>query len=294
MSPLSKQPWSNRPRESRLLVHLGRATLILVAMTFLTVVLILPLLAVLSGALEQGLPVVIDALADADTLAAVRLTAITVAISVPANVLFGLAAAWAISKFRFPAKSVLVTLIDLPLSVSPVISGMIFILIFGAGGVLGPWLEAHGIKIIFAWPAVVVATMFVTLPYVARELIPLMQAQGREEEEAALSLGASGWRTFFMVTLPNIKWGLLYGTILCAARALGEFGAVSVVSGHIRGETNTVPLHVEILYNEYRFSAAFTVASFLVIVSLIMIAARGAVEWRIKRDISASSMAASH
>ncbi|MBU0641224.1 MAG: sulfate ABC transporter permease subunit CysW [Planctomycetes bacterium] len=246
--------------------------------------LILPLIIVFYSAFEKGWQVAFDALHHPDAWAAIRLTALTVAIAVPLNVLFGVAAAWSITKFRFAGRSLLITLIDLPFSVSPVIAGMVFVLLFGARGLLGPWLGDHNIHIIFAVPGITLATMFVTLPFVARELIPLMQAQGREEEEAAVSLGAGGWQTFFRVTLPNIKWGLAYGTILCSARALGEFGAVSVVSGHIRGETNTLPLHVEILYNEYQFAAAFSVAGLLVAIALVTIVAKSVVEWRMQRS----------
>jgi len=246
--------------------------------------LILPLVIVFVSAFDKGWQTAVAALTHADALAAIRLTALTVIIAVPLNVLFGIAAAWAITKYRFPGKSVLITLIDLPFSVSPVIAGMIFVLLFGARGLLGPWLGEHDIRIIFAWPGIALATMFVTLPFVARELIPLMQAQGHDDEEAAISLGAGGWQTFFRVTLPNIKWGLAYGTILCTARALGEFGAVSVVSGHIRGETNTLPLHVEILYNEYQFAAAFSVAGLLVGIALLTIAAKSVVEWRLQKS----------
>ncbi len=259
-----------------------RWVLVLTALTFLGLMLVLPLVIVFYSAFEKGWDTVGAALTHPDALAAVRLTALTVAIAVPLNVLFGIAAAWAIAKFRFRGKSLLVTLIDLPFSVSPVIAGMVFVLLFGARGLLGPWLAEHDIRVIFAVPGIVLATMFVTVPFVARELIPLMQAQGCEEEEAAISLGAGGWQAFFRVTLPNIKWGLAYGTILCTARALGEFGAVSVVSGHIRGETNTLPLHVEILYNEYQFAAAFSVAGLLVGIALLTILAKSVVEWRMQ------------
>ena len=217
---------------------------------------------------------------DPDALAAIRLTLLAAAIAVPLNLVFGVAAAWAIAKFEFRGKSLLITLIDLPFAVSPVISGLIFVLLFGLQGWFGPWLAAHDIKIIFAVPGIVLATMFVTFPFVARELIPLMQEQGNDEEEAALALGASGWQTFWRVTLPNIKWGLLYGVILCNARAMGEFGAVSVVSGHIRGQTNTMPLHVEILYNEYNFAAAFAVASLLALLALVTLVLKSLVEWK--------------
>ena len=259
------------------------------AVGFLAVTLVLPLVIVFVNAFGQGWETAIAALKHPDALAAIRLTALTLAIVVPLNTMFGLAAAWAISKFRFTGKSLLVTLIDLPFSVSPVISGMVFVLLFGAQGLLGPWLSEHGIRIIFAVPGIVLATLFVTLPFVARELIPLMQAQGREEEEAAVSLGAGGWQILFRVTLPNIKWGLAYGTILCGARTLGEFGAVSVVSGHIRGETNTMPLHVEILYNEYQFAAAFSVASLLVAIALITIIGKSIVEWRMQESLRDSA-----
>jgi sulfate transport system permease protein len=217
-------------------------------------------------------------------LLAARLTLITALIAVPLNLVFGLAAAWSIAKFEFPGKSLLITLIDLPFSVSPVVSGLIYVLMFGAQGWFGPWLQEHDIKLIFAVPGIVLATIFVTFPFIARELIPLMQAQGTEEEEAALVLGASGWQTFWHVTLPNIRWGLLYGVILCNARAMGEFGAVSVVSGHIRGMTNTLPLHVEILYNEYNSAAAFAVASLLACLALVTLAAKTFLEWHLKQD----------
>ncbi|HTP65281.1 MAG TPA: sulfate ABC transporter permease subunit CysW [Geobacteraceae bacterium] len=252
------------------------------ALLFVGLFLLVPLDAVFSQALEKGLGTYITAIREPDALSAIRLTLLTAAISVPLNLVFGVAAAWAIAKFRFPGKSVLITLIDLPFSVSPVVSGLIYVLIFGLQGWLGPWLDAHDIRIIFAVPGIVLATVFVTFPFVARELIPLMQAQGNDEEEAALVLGASGLQTFFRVTFPNIKWGLLYGVILCNARAMGEFGAVSVVSGHIRGVTNTIPLHVEILYNEYNYAAAFAVASLLALLALVTLAAKSIVEWRMK------------
>ena len=264
---------------------LVRWTLVLSAVAFLGLMLILPLIIVFYNAFEKGWQTAVAALTHSDARAAIRLTALTVAIAVPMNIVFGLTAAWSITKFRLRGKSLLVTLIDLPFSVSPVIAGMIFVLLFGARGLLGPWLSEHNVRIIFAWPGIALATMFVTLPFVARELIPLMQAQGSDDEEAAISLGAGGWQTFFRVTLPNIKWGLAYGTILCTARALGEFGAVSVVSGHIRGETNTLPLHVEILYNEYQFAAAFSVAGLLVGIALLTIVGRSAVEWRMQRSV---------
>lgn len=240
----------------------------------------LPLVAVFIEALRQGVPAFLDAIAEPDALAAVRLTLLVAAISVPLNTLFGIAAAWAVTKFDFRGKGVLVTLIDLPFSVSPVVAGLIYVLLFGANGWLGPWLQANGIEVIFAVPGIVLATLFVTFPFVARELIPLMNEQGRDDEEAAVSLGASGWQTFRRVTLPNVRWGLLYGVLLCNARAMGEFGAVSVVSGHIRGLTNTMPLHVEILYNEYNFIGAFAVASLLALLALVTLLAKTILEWR--------------
>ncbi|KIF80678.1 sulfate ABC transporter permease subunit CysW [Noviherbaspirillum autotrophicum] len=257
-----------------------RALLTGIALVFLTLFLFVPLAAVFAEALKKGVDTYLVAIAEPDAVAAIRLTLLTAAIAVPLNLVFGVAAAWTIAKFDFRGKNVLLTLIDLPFSVSPVISGLIYVLIFGAQGWFGPWLREHDIKILFAVPGIVLATIFVTFPFVARELIPLMQSQGTEEEEAALVLGASGWRTFWHVTLPNIKWGLLYGVILCNARAMGEFGAVSVVSGHIRGETNTMPLQVEILYNEYNFAAAFAVASLLALLALVTLALKTFVEWR--------------
>ena len=253
------------------------------ALAFLGVFLLVPLAAVFSEALRKGVHTALAALVEPDALAAIQLTLLVAAIAVPANLVFGVAAAWTIAKFDFAGKSVLVTLIDLPFAVSPVISGLIYVLLFGAQGWLGPWLQAHDIRILFAVPGIVLATIFVTFPFVARELIPLMQAQGREEEEAARVLGASGWQIFWRVTLPNIKWGLLYGVILCNARAMGEFGAVSVVSGHVRGLTNTMPLHVEILYNEYNFAAAFAVASLLASLALVTLALKSLVEWKTHR-----------
>ena len=257
-----------------------RLTLTATALLFLGLFLVLPLVAVFAQALEKGWAAYADALREPMALSALKLTLLTAAIAVPLNLLFGLAAAWAIAKFDFPGKNALVTLIDLPFGVSPVIAGMVFILLFGRQGLLGPWAEAHGLKLVFSVPGLVLATLFVTFPFVARELIPLMQSVGTEEEEAARVLGASGWQIFRRVTLPNIKWGLLYGVILCNARAMGEFGAVSVVSGHIRGKTNTLPLHVEILYNEYNFQAAFAVASLLALLALVTLVAKSAVEWR--------------
>jgi len=257
-----------------------RALLIGIALAFLTLFLFIPLIAVFSEALRKGWDAYLAAIVEPDAISAIKLTLITAAIAVPLNLVFGVAAAWTIAKFDFRGKNILLTLIDLPFSVSPVISGLIYVLLFGAQGWFGDWLREHDIKILFAVPGIVLATIFVTFPFVARELIPLMQAQGTEEEEAALVLGASGWRTFWHVTLPNIKWGLLYGVILCNARAMGEFGAVSVVSGHIRGETNTMPLQVEILYNEYNFAAAFAVASLLALLALVTLALKTFVEWR--------------
>jgi sulfate transport system permease protein len=258
-----------------------RAALIGVALLFLSVFLVLPLVVVFAEAFREGMRVYFAALAEPEALAAIRLTLLTAAICVPLNTLFGLAAAWAISKFEFPAKSLLVTLIDLPFSVSPVVAGFVYVLLFGLQGLFGAWLAAHGIKIIFAVPGIALATLFVTLPFVARELIPLMQAQGTTQEEAAVVLGASGWQTFRRVTLPNIKWGLLYGVLLCNGRAIGEFGAVAVVSGHIIGLTNTMPLHIEVLYNDYAFAAAFAVASLLTLMALVTLAIKTVLEWRL-------------
>ena len=260
-----------------------RAVLIATALAFLVLFLLLPLFAVFVEALRQGLGAYLAGITEPDALAAIRLTLLVAAIAVPLNVVFGILAAWAIAKFEFTGKSLLTTLIDLPFSVSPVIAGLIYVLLFGAQGFLGPWLAGHDIKIIFAVPGIVLATIFVTFPFVARELIPLMQEQGTEEEEAARMLGASGLQIFLRVTLPNVKWGLLYGVLLCNARAMGEFGAVSVVSGHIRGLTNTMPLHVEILYNEYNFVAAFAVASLLTLLAVLTLVLKTALEWRSKR-----------
>jgi sulfate transport system permease protein len=259
-----------------------KALLIGSALAFLTLFLFVPLIAVFTEALKKGWDAYLASIIEPDALAAIKLTLLVAVIAVPLNLVFGVAAAWAIAKFEFRGKSILLTLIDLPFSVSPVIAGLIYVLIFGAQGWFGPWLAEHDIKILFAVPGIVIATIFITFPFVARELIPLMQAQGNEEEEAALVLGASGWRTFWHVTLPNIKWGLLYGVILCNARAMGEFGAVSVVSGHIRGETNTMPLHVEILFNEYNFAAAFATASLLALLALVTLAIKSLIEWRLK------------
>ena len=258
-----------------------KVVLLVIALSFLTLFLFVPLVAVFVEAFKKGWHTYLDAITDPDAVSAIKLTLIAAFISVPLNLVFGVSAAWAIAKFEFRGKSILLTLIDLPFSVSPVISGLIYVLMFGAQGWFGPWLQAHDIKILFAVPGIVLATVFITFPFVARELIPLMQSQGNEEEEAALVLGASGWNTFRRVTLPNIKWGLLYGVILCNARAMGEFGAVSVVSGHIRGETNTMPLQVEILYNEYNFAAAFAVASLLALLALVTLAIKSIIEWRL-------------
>jgi sulfate transport system permease protein len=259
---------------------LGRWLLIGVALLFLMLFLVLPLLIVFAQALSKGLGVYLAAVADPNARAAVKLTLTVAAVAVPCNLVFGVAAAWAIAKFEFRGKSALITLIDLPFAVSPVIAGLMFILLFGAHGWFGGFVRAHHIRVVFAVPGIVLATVFVTFPFVARELIPVMQAQGRDDEETALSLGATGWQTFWRVTLPNIRWGLLYGVLLCNARAMGEFGAVSVVSGHVRGLTNTLPLHVEILYNEYNYTAAFAVASLLALLALLTLAAKSFLEWR--------------
>jgi sulfate transport system permease protein len=266
-----------------------RISLVVVAVAFLVLFLLLPLFAVVSEALRAGLDGYWQAISAPDAVAAIKLTLLVAAIAVPANLIFGLAASWAIAKFEFPGKSFLNTLIDLPFSVSPVISGLVYVLLFGLQGYLGPYLQSQGIQIIFAVPGIVLATIFVTFPFVARELIPLMQEQGTQDEEAALSLGASGFKTFLLVTLPNVKWALLYGVILCNARAMGEFGAVSVVSGHIRGKTNTMPLHVEILYNEYNFAAAFAVASLLALLALITLVVKIGLEWRYADHIAGSA-----
>ena len=258
------------------------------SLLFFTVFLLLPLIAMFVEAFRRGWAVYVAALVEPDALSAIRLTLLTAAIAVPLNLVFGIAAAWAITKFDFRGKQLLITLIDLPFSVSPVIAGLIYVLVFGAQGWFGPWLAAHDIKIIFAVPGIVLATLFVTFPFVARELIPLMQAQGREEEEAALVLGASGWQMFRKVTLPNIKWALLYGVILCNARAMGEFGAVSVVSGKIRGHTNTMPLQVEILYNEYAQTSAFALAALLALLALVTLLVKSVLEWRYADEIAAT------
>ena len=257
-----------------------RWLLTLAALAFLGLFLLLPLVVVFTEALGKGLGAYLAAVRDPMAVSAIRLTVIVTLLVVPLNAAFGVAAAWAIAKFEFRGKNLLMTLIDLPFSVSPVISGMVFVLLFGAHGLVGPWLVERGVRIIFAVPGIVLATLFVTFPFVARELIPLMRSQGNDEEEAALTLGAGGWQTFFTISLPKIKWGLLYGIVLCAARAIGEFGAVSVVSGHIRGVTNTIPLHVEILYNEYQFTASFAVASILTLLAFVTLALKELIEWR--------------
>jgi sulfate transport system permease protein len=260
--------------------RLSRRLLIAVALTFLGLFLALPLLVVFVQALSKGIGSYLLAISDPMAWAAIKLTLTVAAIAVPCNLVFGVAAAWAIAKFEFRGKSTLITLIDLPFAVSPVIAGLVFILLFGSHGWFGGLLRAHHIRVVFAVPGIVLATVFVTFPFIARELIPVMQAQGKDDEETALSLGANGWQTFWRVTLPNIRWGLLYGVLLCNARAMGEFGAVSVVSGHVRGQTNTMPLHVEILYNEYNYTAAFAVASLLALLALLTLAGKSFLEWR--------------
>jgi sulfate/thiosulfate transport system permease protein len=262
-----------------------RWTLTALALAFMALFLVLPLAAVFAEALRKGWGAYLAALSEPAAWSAIRLTLLTACVAVPLNLLFGVAAAWAIAKYEFRGKAFLTTLIDLPFSVSPVVAGLVYVLVFGAQGWLGPWLAAHDIKVIFAVPGIVLATLFVTFPFVARELIPLMQAQGNEEEQAAIVLGASGWQTFWHVTLPNVKWGLIYGVILCNARAMGEFGAVSVVSGHIRGQTNTLPLHVEVLYNEYQSVAAFAVASLLALLALVTLVIKSVAEWRMEREL---------
>jgi sulfate transport system permease protein len=259
------------------------------ALAFIFLFLVLPLAAVFTEALRKGGEAFMEALREPDAWSAIRLTLLVAAITVPVNLVFGVAAAWCVAKYEFRGKAFLTTLIDLPFSVSPVVAGLIYVLLFGAHGWMGPWLQAHDVKIIFAIPGIVLATIFVTFPFIARELIPLMQAQGTEEEQAAMVLGANGWQTFWHVTLPNIKWGLIYGVILCNARAMGEFGAVSVVSGHIRGQTNTMPLHVEILYNEYQSVAAFAVASLLALLALVTLLIKSVVEWQFEREQKAAA-----
>ncbi len=286
------RPIAQQSRSSHLRTESGviKWILIGVALLYLGIFLILPLACIFTTAFSKGIVAYTQAITEPDALAAIRLTLLTALIAVPLNVIFGIAASWAIAKFDFIGKNFLLTLIDLPLSVSPVISGLIFVLLFGAQGTFGPWLIEHGIKIIFAPPAIILATIFVTFPLVARELIPIMKAQGNDEEEAAITLGASGFKTFMLVTLPNIKWGLLYGVILCNARAMGEFGAVSVVSGHIRGLTNTLPLHIEILYNEYHFSAAFAAASLLALLAIVTLIAKSIIESGMHREIEATQI----
>jgi len=264
-------------------------TLIGIALAFIFLFLVLPLAAVFTEAFRKGSDAFLEALKEPDAWSAIRLTLLVAAVAVPLNLVFGICAAWAIAKYEFRGKAFLTTLVDLPFSVSPVVAGLIYVLMFGAQGWFGPWLMAHDIKIVFAVPGIILATIFVTFPFIARELIPLMQAQGTEEEQAAMVLGATGWQTFWHVTLPNIKWGLIYGVILCNARAMGEFGAVSVVSGHIRGQTNTMPLHVEILYNEYQSVAAFAVASLLALLALVTLVIKQWVEWRFERDQRAAA-----
>lgn len=257
--------------------------LISIALVFLGIFILVPLIAVFTEAFQKGMGLYFLALTEPDAWAAIKLTLITAVIAVPINTLFGIIAAWAIAKFDFKGKNILITLIDIPFAVSPVIAGLVFVFLFGSQGLIGPWLESNDLKIIFAVPGIIVATIFVTFPFVVRELIPVMQEHGTEEEQAAITLGANGWQTFLRVTLPNIKWGLLYGVILCNARAMGEFGAVSVVSGHIRGLTNTIPLHVEILYNEYNFTAAFAVASLLALLALLTLVLKSIVEWKTQK-----------
>jgi sulfate transport system permease protein len=268
--------------------------LIGIALFYLILFIFLPLFIVFATALEKGIAYYFNSLTDVDTVAAIKLTVITALIAVPLNLVFGVAASWAIAKFDFRGKNILLTLIDVPLSVSPVISGLVFVLLFGLQGLFGPWLRDHGWRIIFAPPAIIIATIFVTFPMVARELIPVMKAQGNDEEEAAITLGASGWKTFWYITLPNIKWGLLYGVILCNARAMGEFGAVSVVSGHIRGLTNTLPLQIEILYNDYNFTAAFAAASLLAFLALFTLVIKSLVEFRFRAELKALRKERSH
>ncbi|MEO6396536.1 MAG: sulfate ABC transporter permease subunit CysW [Devosia sp.] len=273
--PTTERPWI-------------RTTLIVIAVLFMLATLVLPLVLVFSEAFRKGVDAYFSAFDDRKTLLAIQLTLLVAAIAVPLNLVFGVAAAWCIAKYEFPGKAFLTTLIDLPFSVSPVVSGMVYVLLFGAQGLIGPWLRQYGIEIIFAVPGIVLATIFVTFPFIARELIPLMQDQGTTDEEAAISLGASGWQTFWRVTLPNIKWGLLYGVLLCNARAMGEFGAVSVVSGHIRGKTTTMPLDIEILYNEYNFSAAFAVASLLAMLALVTLIFKTILEFRFGDELAAT------
>ncbi|MEH7129015.1 sulfate ABC transporter permease subunit CysW [Neobacillus drentensis] len=275
--PLQTTASNSEPR-------LVRWILITLALAFLGLFLVLPLVAIFIKAFDKGSAVFLEAISNPDALSAIKLTLIITLITVPLNAIFGIAAAWAVTKFNFKGKSLLITIIDLPFAISPVIAGLVFVLLFSAHGLFGEWLIEQNIKIIFAVPGIALATLLVTLPFVARELIPLMQTQGMADEEASLTLGASGWKTFLLVTLPNIKWGLLYGIILCSARAIGEFGAVSVVSGHIRGMTNTMPLHIEILYNEYQFSAAFAVASLMSLFAIITLVVKNIIEWKAKKS----------
>ena len=282
-------PLAHTPERATSETALTKVVLIGIAVLFLAAILFFPLITVFIEALRKGWGTLFENFGDPDTLAAIRLTLLVAAIAVPFNAVVGLAASWAIAKFEFKGKNLLLTLIDLPFSISPVISGLVYVLLFGAQGWLGPWLDAHNIHIIFAVPGIVLATVLVTFPFVARELIPLMQSQGTSEEEAALMLGASGWYTFFKVTLPNVKWALLYGVLLCNARAMGEFGAVSVVSGHVRGLTNTMPLHIEILYNDYNFVGAFAVASLLAGLALFTLLAKTLLEWRFAGELAATA-----
>jgi sulfate transport system permease protein len=288
---LSKLGTTTKARKSHTSeTPLTKGILITIALLFLGILLVLPLITVFVQAFSKGAGVYFAAIREPEALAAIKLTLTTAAIAVPLNLIFGLSAAWAITKFKFVGKNILLTLIDLPFAVSPVIAGLIFVLVFGARGWFGPFLFEHDIKIIFSTPGIILATIFVTFPFVARELIPLMQSQGTLEEEAAATLGARGWRIFWKITLPNIKWALLYGVILCNARAMGEFGAVSVVSGHIRGKTNTIPLHVEILFNEYQFAASFAVASLLVLLAVITIIVKSVIEWKYDQDQKVSGV----
>lgn len=293
MSALSSAPHGARQQPALDDGNL-RHVLTAIALLFLAVFLVVPLVVVFYSALRDGIGTYFEALIDGETLSAIKLTLIAAGIAVPLNVVFGLAAAWVISKYDFPGKSALVTLIDLPFSVSPVIAGLIFVLLFGARGWFAPLLQAMDVKVIFAVPGIVLATTFITFPLVAREVLAVMQSQGNDEEEAALTLGASGWQIFWKITLPKVKWGVMYGVILCNARAMGEFGAVSVVSGHVRGETNTMPLHVEILYGEYQFAAAFAVSSLLAMLALLTLATKHWIEWRTRRDLLPSPADAAH
>jgi sulfate transport system permease protein len=278
-----------RPRSPITEARPVRAVLITVSLLFIGLFLLFPVAVVFVEAFRGGIGAYLDSLADPDAMAAIKLTLLVAGIAVPANLVFGVAAAWAVAKYKFRGKTFLITLIDLPFSVSPVISGLIYVILFGSQGYLGPWLKEHGLQIVFAVPGIVLATIFVTFPFVARELIPLMEEQGTQDEEAALSLGAGGFQTFLRVTLPNVKWGLMYGVLLCNARAMGEFGAVSVVSGHIRGLTNTMPLHIEILYNDYQWAAAFAVASVLALLALVTLIIKTALEWRFGHELANGS-----